>query len=104
MNIIQAFLTITRNINTNPILTHGETIALAAIAIGLNTNQQIAASLHLNLKSIQRSTFNLLKKNLIIRHRKTIWPYNTTYTLTPSGETTITTLLNYKNQTLQPKP
>lgn len=99
MNIFQAYLTITKNINTNPILTHGETITLAAIAIGINTTQQISDSLHLNLKSIQRNIFNLLKKNLIIRHRKTIWPYNTHYTLTPSGETTITAIMNYKNQT-----
>lgn len=99
MNIFQAYLTITKNINTNPILTHGETITLAAIAIGINTTQQISDSLHLNLKSIQRNIFNLLKKNLIIRHRKTIWPYNAHYTLTPSGETTITAIMNYKNQT-----
>lgn len=62
MNIFQAYLTITKNINTNPILTHGETITLAAIAIGINTTQQISDSLHLNLKSIQRNIFNLLKK------------------------------------------
>lgn len=98
MNIFQAYLTITRNINTNPILTHGETITLAAIAIGVNTTQQIANSLHLNFKSIQRNISNLLKKNLIIRHRKTIWPYNTHYTLTPSGETTITAIMNYKTK------
>lgn len=106
MNIIQAFLTIIRNINrTLPYQKNAyrETAILAAIAIGYTTPPEIETAIHIDREQVRKIAKQLILEGLVTCELSITWPYRNQYALTPKGEKATATLLNYKNQTIRTK-
>jgi len=103
MNIIQAYLTITRNINyhlPHQKNAHKKTAILAAIALGYATAEELSNTLYIDKEQIRKIVKQLILENLLTSKTLSTWPYRSKYTLTAKGEKMTVNILNYKKPPL----
>lgn len=102
MNIIQAYLTIIRNIShylPHQKNAYRKTAILAAIALGHTTPKKISDAVYIDQEQIKKIAKQLILENFITCELLSTWPYRNKYALTAKGEKMTINLMNHRKNT-----